>query len=178
MPTTIETCAPRYATARSPERKTLARAAVRLARAMGVELMPWQRQVLEVALEVDEHGRLVFRDVVLGTPRQSGKTLLELLVMLVRAMLQPRQNITYSAQSALEARKKLVDDWLPMIEASPLGSQISSYLAPGRESLRFANGSQVQIVASHGEGWPRPGGRSGNHRRGVQLPGCEIGTVV
>ena len=148
MPTTIETCAPRYATARSPERKTLARAAVRLARAMGVELMPWQRQVLEVALEVDEHGRLIFRDVVLGTPRQSGKTLLELLVMLVRAMLQPRQNITYSAQSALEARKKLVDDWLPMIEASPLGSQISSYLAPGRESLRFANGSQVQIVAS------------------------------
>ena len=148
LPTTIETCAPRYATARSPERKTLARAAVRLARAMGVELMPWQKMVLEVALEVDEHGRLVFRDVVLGTPRQSGKTLLELLVMLVRAMLQPRQNITYSAQSALEARKKLVDDWLPMIEASPLGSQISSYLAPGRESLRFANGSQVQIVAS------------------------------
>ena len=146
--TTATECLPRYATPRTSERKTLARAAVRLARAMGVELMPWQKMVLEVALEVDEHGRLVYRDVVLGTPRQSGKTLLELLVMLVRAMLQPRQNITYSAQSALEARKKLVDDWLPMIEASPLGSQISSYLAPGRESLRFANGSQIQIVAS------------------------------
>ena len=58
MPATIESCQPRYATARSPERKTLARAAVRLARAMGVELMPWQRMVLETALEVDERGRL------------------------------------------------------------------------------------------------------------------------
>jgi hypothetical protein len=108
MTTTIE-CRPRYATPRTPERKTLALAGVRLARAMGVELMPWQKMVLEVALEVDEHGRLVFRDVVLGTPRQSGKTLLELLVMCIRALLTPRQNITYSAQSALEARKKLVD---------------------------------------------------------------------
>jgi hypothetical protein len=35
-----------------------------------------------------------------------------------------------------------------LIESSPIGSQVTAYLAPGRESLKFANGSMVQLVAS------------------------------
>jgi phage terminase large subunit-like protein len=110
--------------------------------------MPWQRQVLDVALEVDNDGRLVFSDVTLSVPRQQGKSYLLLVLMLTRALLEHRQGIAYTAQTALDARKKLLDDWTPMVKGSPLGSQITAYLAPGRESLTLSNGSQIQLVAS------------------------------
>jgi phage terminase large subunit-like protein len=139
-------CTPRHATSRS-ERKTLAGAAAKVAKVLGHPLMPWQRQVLDVALELDD-GRLVYSDVTLSVPRQQGKSYLLLVLMLTRALLEHRQGIAYTAQTALDARKKLLDDWRPMIEASPLGSQVTAYLAPGRESLTLSNGSQVQLVAS------------------------------
>jgi phage terminase large subunit-like protein len=139
---------PRFATPRTPERETLGRAAARVARVLGQPLMPWQRMVVDVALEVNADGRLVYRDVTLTVPRQQGKSFLILVLMLTRALLAPRQGIAYTAQSGLDARKKLLDDWTPMVRASVLGSQVRSYLAPGRESLTVANGSQIQLIAS------------------------------
>ncbi len=147
MPALTE-CAPRFATSRSGERETLGRAAVRVAEVLGRPLMPWQRRVVNVALEVNAAGRLVYGDVVLTVPRQSGKSFLLLVLQLTRALLEPRSSIVYSAQSALDARKKLADDWLPMVLASPLASQVTPFLAPGREAMRFANGSLQQLVAS------------------------------
>jgi phage terminase large subunit-like protein len=115
---------------------------------LGHALMPWQRRVLDVALEVDEGGRLIFGDVTLTVPRQWGKSYLLLALMLTRALLQRRQGIAYTAQTAVDARKKLLDDWSPMVRANPLGSQATAHLAPGRESLTLSNGSQIQLVAS------------------------------
>ena len=148
LPATMTECEPRYATARTPERETLGRAAGRVARVLGAPLMPWQKQVLDVALEIDGRGQLVYRDVVLSTPRQSGKSYVLLTLLLTRALLWPRQNLIYTAQSGLDARKKLLDDWLPAVQASPIGGQVAAYLAPGRESLRFTDGSVLQLLAS------------------------------
>jgi phage terminase large subunit-like protein len=147
LPATTLSCPPRYATQRS-ERKTLGAAAAKVASVLDQRLMPWQRQVLDTALELDDAGRLVYGDVTLSVPRQQGKSYLLLVYMLTRALLEPRQGIAYTAQTALDARKKLLDDWSPMVKASPLGSQVTAYLAPGRESLTLTNGSQVQLVAS------------------------------
>jgi phage terminase large subunit-like protein len=144
----VTECLPRYATTRTPERETLGRAAGKLARLLGSPLMPWQRLVADVALEVDAAGRLIYRDVVLTVPRQQGKSFLILVLLLVRSLLQPRSNAVYTAQSGLDARKKLGEDWLPAVQASVIGTQVTAYLAPGRESLRFSNGSVVQLVAS------------------------------
>lgn len=141
-------CEPRYATARTPERETLGRAAAKVARVLGQPLMPWQQRVADVALEVDGRGRLVYRDVTLTVPRQQGKSYWLLALMLTRGLLDRRQSIAYTAQSGLDARKKAIDDWWPMVRASALGSQASAYLAPGRESLTLSNGSQVQLIAS------------------------------
>jgi len=146
----------RFATARSLERKTLGGAAAKVAKLLGLPLMPWQRQVLDVALEVDETGRLVYRDVILTIPRQQGKTVCLLALIVTRALLEPRQNIVYCAQSALDAKKKFEGDWVPAIEGSLLGSQVTVRRAPGREGLVFANGSRQSIAAStqkaaHGE---------------------------
>ena len=38
--------------------------------------MPWQRQVADVALELDDAGRFAYPLVVITVPRQSGKTTL------------------------------------------------------------------------------------------------------
>jgi phage terminase large subunit-like protein len=142
----VTSCEPRFATARTPERKTLGGAAAKVAKVLGNPLMPWQRRVLDVALEVGEDGRLVYRDCTLSVPRQQGKSYLLLVLMLTRGLLEPRESIVYTAQSGLDARKKVIDDWAPMVRASPLGSQATLYLAPGRESLTLANGSQVMAA--------------------------------
>jgi phage terminase large subunit-like protein len=148
LPRATTECVPRWATARSPERQTLGRAAARVAKVLGHALMPWQRQVADVALEVNADGRLVYRDVVLSVPRQQGKSYLILVVMLTRALLQSRQVIAYAAQSGLDARKRLIEDWTPMLNAGPLGSQVKTYMAPGRESLTLSNGSQIALLSS------------------------------
>jgi phage terminase large subunit-like protein len=148
LPAVMTECEPRYATPRTPDRRTWGGAVAKVARVLGQPLMPWQRQVADVALELDGDGRLVYRDVTLTVPRQQGKSYFLLALMSTRALLQPRQNIVYSAQSALDARKKLIDDWVPLVQSSPLGSQVSAFLAPGRESMRYANGSLLQIIAS------------------------------
>jgi hypothetical protein len=59
------TCSPRWATPRVPARRTLGGAATKIARELGQPLMPWQQQVFDVALELDERtGRLVYREVM------------------------------------------------------------------------------------------------------------------
>jgi phage terminase large subunit-like protein len=110
--------------------------------------MPWQRQVLDVALEVGDDGRLIYRDVVLTVPRQQGKSYLMLVLMLTRALLGNGQNVVYTAQTGLDARKKLIDDFIPTIEASTIGSQVKTFLAPGREGFKLPNRSAVKLVAS------------------------------
>lgn len=148
-------CEPRWATPRTG-RRTLGRAAAKVARLLGQPLLPWQRQVVDVALEVEADGRPAYRDVILTCPRQQGKSTLLLALILTRALLEPRSNTVYLAQSALDAKKKWSDEWVPRIEGSLLGSQVSVRRAPGREGLLFANGSRQSIVAStekagHGE---------------------------
>lgn len=117
--------------------------------------MPWQRAVLDVALE-HEDGRLAYRDVVVTVPRQSGKSTLILAVMVWRMLAAPGQRVAYMAQTRLAARGKLFDTWWPMLRGSPLAGLFSLTRATGAESLRAANGSILSILsadeaAGHGE---------------------------
>jgi len=50
----------------------------------GIELRPWQRRVAERAFEHDAEGRLLWRTVVVSTPRQSGKSWLIKAVAMAR----------------------------------------------------------------------------------------------
>ncbi len=68
-------CAPRFETARSPERETFGHQIVAMAAAIGKPLMPWQEQVALVGGELDpETGLPAYRNVAITVPRQSGKT--------------------------------------------------------------------------------------------------------
>jgi phage terminase large subunit-like protein len=122
---------------------------------LGVQLMPWQRLVVSTGLE-HEGGRLAYRDVVVSTPRQSGKSTLILAVIVARMLSAPSQTVVYGAQTRLAARTKLFDRWWPRIRHSPLRGLFSLSKATGAEALRAVNGSTCYLLstdegASHGE---------------------------
>lgn len=143
-------CEPRWATQRVLERPTLGHAMANVAAELGTPFMPWQRRVADVALERDpDTGRLVYREVRLTVPRQSGKTTILLALMLTRALGAPDQDIRYTAQTGLDARKKWGDDWLPVLDASRFARFYRKRLATGHEALKFRNGSMQGLVASN-----------------------------
>ena len=117
---------------------------------LGTPLMPWQRLVADVALEVDaSSGRLAYRVVVLTVPRQSGKTTLLLSLWLARAVLWPQQRISWTMQSAKDAREKWDDEHVPQVLASPLGRAVRKVRKTnGSEAVLFHNGSIQTLMAS------------------------------
>jgi hypothetical protein len=145
---TRRSAAPLYATPREVGRKTLGGAVARVAAQLGTPLMPWQRRVVDVALEVDPAtGRLAYREVVVTTPRQSGKTSAELAVMVHRCRTWPRSRVLYSAQSRLHAHKKWEDEHVSTLLSSPFAGEFGVRYQRGDEAIRWANGSLHGITA-------------------------------
>lgn len=136
---------PRWATERT-DRPTFAPKVAEVAAALGITLMPWQRQVLDVALE-HEDGALVYRDVLVSVPRQSGKTTLALPLMVWRMLAAP-SHVVYGAQNRLSARQKLLDDHWPVLARSGLRRQFTATRGAGAESLRGSNGSLLRVMSS------------------------------
>lgn len=147
-------CEPRYATRRRPERKTLGPRVAKIAEILGTPFMPWQRLVADVGLEMVENrfGLMVpaYREVIFSVPRQNGKTTIVLSWELDRALnYGKRQRIVYTAQTGNDARKKLLDDQVPMIEGSPLKVIIDHVRrVNGSEGINFHGGSQLDVLAS------------------------------
>ena len=115
-------CPPRYGTPRREDRPTRGGDVARFAQAVGTDLMPWQRHVADVALEVEPStGRLRYRRVVLTVPRQSGKTTLMLATFLHRSLgMGSAQISAYAAQNGLDARVRLQREWHKLsLQGSP-----------------------------------------------------------
>ena len=112
--------------------------------------MPWQREAADIALEVDpETGLLVYREVVLLTPRQSGKTTELLAIAVQRALTWPAQNIVYTAQTRIEARKKWEDEHQPLLESSPvLAPLFRTRKSRGQEAFMWRNDSRHGLIAA------------------------------
>jgi len=141
-------CPPLYATPRDPGRKTLGPAVARVAKALGTPLMPWQRLVADVAMEVDPRtGLLVYSEVDLTTPRQQGKTKLELAVLVHRARTWAGSRMLYSAQDRIHARAKWEDDHVATLKRSPYSGEFGVRYQRGDEAIRWHNGSWHGITA-------------------------------
>jgi phage terminase large subunit-like protein len=111
--------------------------------------MPWQADVLDTALEIDpDTGQLAYREVVLTVPRQSGKTTLQLAVMVHRALgFGGPQNIVYTAQDRNHALLKWSDEHVPTLQSSPLSKLFTVRKRTGAEAVMWANGSRHSITA-------------------------------
>jgi len=148
-------CVPRWASPRSPGRRSSGPAVARVAKQLGVPLLPWQRQVLSTALE-RVGDRPAYRDVLVSVPRQSGKSSLALSLMVWRLLAGPDTRVLYGAQTRLAAREKLLHTWWPRIQRSPLADRFELFRGFGSETLLADNGSQLQLLSStesggHGE---------------------------
>lgn len=144
-------CLPRFGTPRNFDRPTYGYLVAEIADLLGTPLMPWQRYVVDVALEYDpDTGRLIYREIVLTVPRQSGKTTLLLAAMVHRALsFNGSQNILYAAQSRQEARKKWEDDHVAALnKVKSLAKRFRVRMTNGHEAILWKNGSKHGFVAN------------------------------
>lgn len=166
-------CRPAFMTPRNLDRPTLGPRIASVARALGKPLLPWQRDAVDVALELDPTtGLLAYGECDLVVMRQNGKseTLLPLMThrstgfdrSLTRWLnaeygleLMPpgSQRTMYLAQTADEARKKWRDVHLKRIQASPLSSLlIEARLRQNQEMMTWTNGSTWLPAAATAKG--------------------------
>ena len=147
-------CPPRFGTPRDLSRPTLGPAVGRVAELLGRPLMPWQQYVADVALEIDPAtGLLVYDEVGLTVPRQSGKTTLKLSKATHRCtatgFFGRRQHVVYTAQTRKDARKKFIEEFWPDLDASAtFAGRAKPHWGNGDEHIRFANGSWFGIEAT------------------------------
>jgi phage terminase large subunit-like protein len=147
---------PLHASPRRRDRRSNGRRVADLSRSLlALRMMRWQRQIVDIAGERD--GELpAYRNVIISTMRQVGKTSLLGAVMLDRMRSDPGCLVLFAAQSRLAARAKLFDVWWPSIRRSRYREEFLLTRATGAEALRHLNGSIMRIVSaeeesSHGE---------------------------
>lgn len=125
-----------------------------MARQLGIRLMAWQEQVLEVATELLADGTFAYREIIVTVPRQNGKTTLLLVKEIHRAILWAArahrpQRLVYTAQTGRDGVKKVLEDQVPIILASPFAAVIDSVRkVNGSEGLVFVGGSRLDVLAS------------------------------
>jgi hypothetical protein len=120
-----------------------------IAEQLGTPFMPWQRLVADVAMELDPTtGLLAYREIDLTTPRQSGKTTLELAVLVHRCRTWARSRVLYSAQDRIHARLKWEDDHVATLDRSPFAGEYRVRYQRGDEAIRWHNGSRHGIAAT------------------------------
>ncbi|MBN9197029.1 MAG: hypothetical protein J0I33_00075 [Microbacterium ginsengisoli] len=143
-------------TPRNPARETIADEPIAVMRVMGSDPMPWQRDLFEVAFEVDASGLLWYREIVVVIMRQSGKSTI-VIPWGVHRMIGwgERQFLLYIAQTRDKAREKLLEEHFFHINRSPLrrllvpnrSGKILPVMVNGSEHLKFTNGSKWSIDA-------------------------------
>lgn len=140
---------PRYATPRTGGRDSLLRLCERVAAELRMPLLPWQRLVLQVGTELDSAGLPVYREVIVSVPRQSGKSMLLLVLLSALCLAEDGRVVAYTAQTGWDARRKLLEDFVPPLQRSALWRQVQRvYRAAGHEAIVWRTGSRIETVAS------------------------------
>lgn len=160
---------PRYATPRNPNRQTLGPKVAKVLAASDPEIlrakgsaMPWQRDTLDVACEIDPAtGLFWYRNVIVVVPRQAGKTSLSRGKVTHRCLTTPGKPVLYTAQDRNKALRRLTKDFYEPLSRSPLASLLGKpRWQAGSEAVRWKNGSEIFIdaagkkTAGHGETLP------------------------
>lgn len=109
--------------------------------------MPWQRDLWDVALEVDPAtGLLHYGTVIALVQRQAGKTEAVLPAGIRASLAGERRRVWYTAQTGQDARDKWLE-WLEKVEHSRLGGYMRPRRTNGSESMRWINGSTLRPFA-------------------------------
>lgn len=131
--------------------------------ALGRPLMPWQQYVANVATErLPDPARCgacagtwvqeahvcpyAYQVIVVSVPRQSGKTVLIMVVLMVRCVMYANHQALYTAQTGKDARARW-QDLVKLVTGSPLRGQVRVRRSQGSERLEFPNGSMLGVFA-------------------------------
>lgn len=149
---------PRFATQRNYTRKTLGGSVCKVMEASGRAPMPWQRDALAVACEIDpETGGFWYDTVIMVVLRRAGKTTISRAKLTHRALTTVDGRMIYTAQNRLKALKRLRDDFYLPLYRSPLKETLEKpRWRGGEEAVRFKTGSELAIDtvsenAGHGD---------------------------
>lgn len=146
---TLQRATPLYQTPRSPNRPTRGVQVGKVSKALGQPLMEHQQLIADVAGELLPNGRPAFREVVVTIMRQQGKTTLLLAHAVERCTLRGKpQKVAYTAQTGSDARKKLLDDQVPILDNSPFAGQYRVNRANDNVAVAWRNGSRIDVIAS------------------------------
>ena len=118
-----------------------------IARLLGTPLMPWQRQVANVACERRPDGSWRYPVVVVTVPRQSGKTVLMGAVMVHRAVTRPDAQVFYTAQTGKDAAERWRDVLKKCQNSEVFQQFIQTRLSAGGQAIEFPNSSAVRPFA-------------------------------
>lgn len=127
--------APAIATPRTPSRRTYGPAVAAVAEIIGRPLMPWQRYVADVGLEIDEADRFCYSLVVETVPRQSGKTTVNGAVMSQRALANKNARVWFTMQTALAAVDWLTNEFWPLLGG--VGNSATIRRMSGSENIKW-----------------------------------------
>lgn len=168
---------PRFGTARDESRDTYGTQVGEVARRLGIDPMPHQQYIWDVALEHDDDGRLFYDEADLSTMRQTSKTttmfVKKVWRLTVAAQMWGPQRSTYTMQKRASARNKLEKDFAEILlrgkvarksfreiknpKARPQRpSDWKISLNNGSEHIQFGHGNYLQIdaptaTAGHGD---------------------------
>ncbi len=158
-------CRPRFSTPRDLSFPTHGPAIGQVGRRLGLPLMEWQQDVVDVAYEYDPvTERFRYDEADVTVPRQSGKTTVVLAKKVHRLTVMARQlgpqRSTYTAQTRLAARKKLERDFADKLRGAAAFREVAHAKARpsrptqwrltlnnGSEAIQFGSGSFLQIDA-------------------------------
>ena len=119
-----------------------------MATVLGVPPMPWQRQLFDVALEVDDDGALWYRTVVVVVPRQQGKSAAMGAAMVERAVTGGDRTVAYTAQDRGIAAERVIEQLYDrQLARSPMRGYAKVRRTNGSERVTFANGSRIMVTA-------------------------------
>jgi len=135
MTATLTRCSPAFATRRDPDRPSIGADVAATARLLGRPLIPWQRDLVDVAGELRPDGGFRYRYVVLIVPRRAGKTLAVLAYALTVTRRRRGSKAFYASHRRETAAALWRDDWSAWLEDSPL--------YPRHLRLRRSNGSEA-----------------------------------
>lgn len=110
--------------------------------------MPWQRDAVDVALELDEHGHYWYGLVVVKVPRQAGKTTVEGDVADHRCLTTRRGRAWYTAQTGKDASAWMRDEHFAGLAAA------DAFGRPGSPSCRY---KLSRRAGQEGVEWPLTG---------------------
>lgn len=140
---------PKYATRRTPTNPSYGRRIEAMAAYMGGALMPWQKQVAAVGMELDPRvpGAFRYDTVVVSVPRQSGKSYLLRAIMADRIMSYNRHEVVMTAQTGKDAKKRW-NQLINSLKADKKPSYFNVRKSQGTEYLEYLKrGSKLSPFA-------------------------------